>query len=88
PFESAFKTPAGALLDPVTVAGATVVARVVEHSEADMSLLVEVQDQILESLLEARVMAKLTKQGVVTVHDDAIKRIAAGYRGVVTDPAP
>jgi hypothetical protein len=89
-FDDAFKSPAGAVLNPVPMPDATVVAKVAQHAEADMSKLPEERGRIVESLkgdrarerntiFEIGLVERLTKDGVVKLHPDVVTRIIASF---------
>jgi peptidyl-prolyl cis-trans isomerase D len=91
-FDGAFKSPAGTILEPVTMPEGMVVAKVTERADADMSKLPEQRIQIRDSIktdkardrntmFETGLVDQLTKQGVVKVHSEVINRIVASYRG-------
>jgi hypothetical protein len=88
----AFKQPAGTILTPIPMPEATVVVKVVQHVDADMSKLPEQRDTIRESIktekvrdrntmFEAGVVDQLTKEGVIKMHPDVVTRIVASFRG-------
>jgi len=88
----AFKDPVGAVLDPITMPDATVVVKVAQHLSADMSKLPEQRVQIRETLkgekarernamFETGLVDELTRQGVVKMHPDVVKRIIESFRG-------
>lgn len=90
-FGSAFTSPDGAVIGPVLMPNATIVAKVVAHVPADMSKLPEQRNQIRddikaekgrdrESLFEAGLRDMLIRQGKIKVHQDVLQRIVAGYR--------
>jgi len=89
-FDEAFTSPAGTVLNPVPMPEATVVAKVVQHADADMSKLAENRGQIVESLkgdkarerntiFEAGLLAELQRKGVVKLHPDVVARIVASF---------
>jgi peptidyl-prolyl cis-trans isomerase D len=89
-FDDAFKSPAGAVLNPVPMPDATVVAKVAQHAEADMSKLPEERGRIVESLkgdrarerntiFEIGLVERLTKDGVVKLHPDVVTRIIGSF---------
>jgi peptidyl-prolyl cis-trans isomerase D len=89
-FDDAFNNAVGAVLNPVPMPEATVVAKVAGHVDADMSKLPEQRAQIVESLkgdkarerntiFEAGLVAELERQGVVKVHRDVIQRIVSSF---------
>ena len=90
-FEQAFKAAAGTVLSPVPMPEATVVAKVVQHADADMSKLPETRAQIIESLkgdkarerntiFETGLVEELERQGVVKLHPDVVTRIISSFR--------
>jgi peptidyl-prolyl cis-trans isomerase D len=91
-FDLAFNSPVGTVLEPVPMPDATVVARVAQRADADLSKLAEQRDQIREKLkgdkarerstmFENGLVDALTRQGVVKMHQDAITRLIASFRG-------
>jgi hypothetical protein len=89
-FDEAFTNPGGTVLNPVPMPEATVVAKVVQHADADMSKLAENRGQIVESLkgdkarerntiFEAGLLAELQRKGVVKLHPDVVARIVASF---------
>jgi len=89
--EDAFKSPDGTFLRPIPMADQTVVVKVVEHLPVDMSKLAEdratIRDKIKSDkarqradLFENGLVETLTHQGVVKLHEEAIKRLLASYR--------
>jgi peptidyl-prolyl cis-trans isomerase D len=90
-FQNAFTSADGAILGPILMPEATLVAKVVAHVPADMSKLPEQRVQIRDdiksqkgrdrnSLFEAGLRDQLIKQGKIKIHQDAIQRIIANYR--------
>jgi peptidyl-prolyl cis-trans isomerase D len=90
-FDDAFKVPAGSVLSPVPMPEGTVVAKVGQHIDADMSKLAEQRDAIRESIkgdrarerntiFESGLVEELTKQGVVKVHAEVVMRILTSFR--------
>jgi peptidyl-prolyl cis-trans isomerase D len=89
-FDDAFKDAVGAVLNPVPMPDATVVAKVVQHADGDLSKLPEQRGTIIESLkgdkarerntiFEAGLVAKLTQEGVVKLHPEVVQRIVASF---------
>jgi peptidyl-prolyl cis-trans isomerase D len=89
-FDVAFNDAVGAVLDPVPMPDATVVAKVVGRVDADISKLPGQRAQIVESLkgdkarerntiFEAGLVSELERKGVVKVNQDVIKRIVASF---------
>lgn len=88
--EEAFKSPAGTVMNPIPMGDGTLVAKVVQHVEPDMSKLAEQRDQIRESLkgerardrntmFETGLVDTLTKEGVIKLHPDVIARIISSF---------
>ncbi len=92
-FADAFAKPVGAVMGPVPAAGdATVVAKSVSKTPADMNLLVAQRANIVQELKQKKaaerrelfydsILASLIKSGKVKKHNDVIKRLIAAYRG-------
>jgi peptidyl-prolyl cis-trans isomerase D len=91
-FDDAFQDAAGAVLNPIPMPDATVVAKVAQHAGADMSKLPEQRVSIIDSLkgdkarerntiFEAGLVAKLTQEGVVKIHPEVVTRIISSFRG-------
>jgi len=87
----AFATPLGGVLGPLPIQGREIVAKVTEKSEADMAALPVEHDTILgqlkqkkaqdrNSLLMDGILAKLTSEGKVTVHQKEIQNMLASMR--------
>jgi peptidyl-prolyl cis-trans isomerase D len=90
-FEEAFKAAAGTVLNPVPMPEATVVAKVVQRVDADMSKLPEQRGQMIDSLkgdkarerntiFETGLVEELERQGVVKLHPDVVTRIISSFR--------
>jgi len=90
-FDEAFTLAAGAVLNPVPMPDATVVAKVVQRAEADMSKLPAERGTIVESLkgdkarerntiFEAGLVERLQHDGVVKLHPEVITRIVSSFR--------
>ena len=91
-FDDAFKNAVNTVLSPVPMPEATVVARVAQHTDADMSKLAEEHGKIRDSLkgdkarerstmFENGLVEALTKQGVIKMHPEVITRLVASFRG-------
>jgi peptidyl-prolyl cis-trans isomerase D len=91
-FEAAFDQPVGTVLNPIPMPDNTVVVKVTQHADADMSKLPEQRAQILDAVkterakerntvFETGVVDELTRRGIVKTHDDVVKRIIDSYRG-------
>jgi len=89
-FEEAFKVPAGMVLSHVAMPDATVVAKVVQHADADMSKLPEQRNEIRDSLktekarerntiFETGLVDELTRQGVIKMHPEVVTRIISSF---------
>jgi peptidyl-prolyl cis-trans isomerase D len=90
--QEGFARPDGTVFGPISTPDATVVAKVIQHVEPDMSKLPEqrvaIRDEIKSqkarnrnSLFEAGLRNALIKQGKIKIHQDVINRLIAGYRG-------
>jgi peptidyl-prolyl cis-trans isomerase D len=89
--EDAFNTPLGGVLGPTPIQGRNVVAKVTEKSDADMTALPVEHDSILAQLKQKKaqdrnalfmdgILAKLTSDGKVTVHQKEIQSMVASLR--------
>ena len=89
--EEAFSKPSGTVLGPVMIQGKDVVSLVVGRTEADMIGFVAEKDQILlgikkkkaadrNELVMDSILAKLTDEGKVKIHRDAIQRLLGQMR--------
>ena len=89
-FMDYFSQPDGAVIGPVLMPDATVVAKIVSHAAPDMAQFAAqrstVRDQIKSerardraNLFDAGVKADLIKAGKVKIHQDVIKRLLSGY---------
>jgi peptidyl-prolyl cis-trans isomerase D len=88
----AFDKPVGTIIGPLTVANnQTVVAKLVDRQEADMSKYPEQRDQIVlqlkgkraterQSLLQDSILTNLIQHGKVKKHQQVIDRLIAQYR--------
>jgi len=90
-FQAAFGSPDGAIIGPVLMPDATVVAKVVAHIAPDMTKLAAERDKIRDDiksqkgrdrnqLFEAGLREQLVQQGKIKIHNDVIQRIVANYR--------
>ena len=88
----AFEKPAGAVIGPISIGGQTILAKVVEKAEPDMSKLPDQRETIVQSLKSKKaeergqlfqdsVMNKLVEEGKVKIHKDVMNRLIARYRG-------
>jgi peptidyl-prolyl cis-trans isomerase D len=90
--QEGFKAQPGSILGPISTPDATVVAKVVSKSGADLAKFAEERNKIREDLknqkgrdramlFEAGLTDALIKQGKVKKHQDVINRLIAQYRG-------
>jgi peptidyl-prolyl cis-trans isomerase D len=90
--QEGFTRPDGTVFGPISTPDGTVVAKVVQHVEPDLSKLPEqrvaLRDEIKSqkardrnSLFEAGLRDALIKQGKIKIHQDVVNRLIAGYRG-------
>ncbi len=90
--QQGFGMPDGSVFGPVATPDSTVVAKVIGHSQADMSKMaaerVKIRDEIKtrkardrEGLFEAGLRDTLIKQGKIKIHQEVINRLIAQYRG-------
>jgi peptidyl-prolyl cis-trans isomerase D len=88
--QDAFERPDGAVIGPIPMPDATVVARVVEHIPADMAKLADERATLREeikkqksadrnSLFGEGVRQLLIRQGKIKVHEAVMKRLIASY---------
>jgi peptidyl-prolyl cis-trans isomerase D len=90
--QEGFTRPDGAVFGPISTPDGTVVAKVIQHADPDLSKLPEqrvaLRDEIKSqkardrnSLFEAGLRDALIKQGKIKIHQDVINRLLASYRG-------
>jgi peptidyl-prolyl cis-trans isomerase D len=90
--QEGFARPDGTVIGPISTPDATVVAKVLQHVEPDLSKLPEQRVTLLDelksqkardrnSLFEAGLRDALVKQGKIKIHQDVINRLLAGFRG-------
>jgi peptidyl-prolyl cis-trans isomerase D len=90
--QEGFTRPDGAVFGPISTPDGPVVAKVLQHTDPDLSKLpeqrVSLRDEIKSqkardrnSLFEAGLREVLVKQGKIKIHQDVINRLLAGYRG-------
>ena len=90
--QEGFTRPDGTVFGPISTPDGTVVAKVLQHVDPDMSKLPEqrvtLRDEIKSqkardrnSLFEAGLRDALIKQGKIKIHQDVINRLLASYRG-------
>ena len=89
-FRQAYKKPVGTVIGPVTAMDRTVVAKVVDKQEPDMSQLAAQRDQLVEDikkqkaqirdqLFEDGVVTRLVEEGKVKINQRAIDHLVAAY---------
>lgn len=87
----AFDKPVGTQIGPLNVGTQTVVAKIVDKTQADMSKLAEQRDTIVtqlkskrrnerQALLRDSILTMLIQQGKVKIHKDVVNRLVARYR--------
>jgi peptidyl-prolyl cis-trans isomerase D len=87
-----FEKPAGAIFGPMTAANQTVVGKIVERQDIDLSKFAQEREQIVlqlksrkaadrVSLLRDSVLADLIQRGKVKKHQQVIDRLISQYRG-------
>jgi peptidyl-prolyl cis-trans isomerase D len=90
--QEGFTRPDGTVFGPISTPDATVVAKVLQHADPDLSKLPEqrvaLRDEIKgqkgrdrNSLFETGLRDALIKQGKIKIHQDVINRLLASYRG-------
>ena len=90
--QEGFKLPDGSLFGPVPTPDSTIVAKVISHTQPDMSKLAEqrtaIRDELKgqkgrdrEALFESSLREALIKQGKIKIHQDVINRLITQYRG-------
>jgi peptidyl-prolyl cis-trans isomerase D len=86
-----FDKPLGTVIGPINGATQTVVAKIVDRQQADMSKLASERDNIVltlkgkktaerQALLRDSIVSMLIQQGKVKMHRDVINRLIARYR--------
>jgi peptidyl-prolyl cis-trans isomerase D len=89
--EEAFSAPSGAVLGPLVVQARTVVAKVTEKADADLTALPVEHDALLAQLKQKKaqdrntllmdgILAKLTSEGKVVVNQKEIQNMVAALR--------
>jgi peptidyl-prolyl cis-trans isomerase D len=89
-FSDSFSQPDGTVLAPIALSDGSVVAKIVSHTPADMSLFAAqrstIRDQLKSqkardraTLFDEGVKADLIKSGKVKIHEDVIKRLVSSY---------
>jgi peptidyl-prolyl cis-trans isomerase D len=87
-----FNKPAGTIFGPLPAGAQTVVGKVADHQDADMSKFPQERDSIIEqlkgkeksyriTLLEDSILTDLIQRGKVKKHQAVIDRLKAQYRG-------
>jgi peptidyl-prolyl cis-trans isomerase D len=90
--QEGFTRPDGTVFGPISTPDGPVVAKVIAHTDPDLSKLPEqrvaLRDEIKSqkardrnALFEAGLREALVKQGKIKIHQDVINRLLAGYRG-------
>jgi hypothetical protein len=90
--QEGFTRPDGAVFGPIATPDATVVAKLLQHADPDLSKLPEqratLRDEIKgqkardrNSLFETGLRDALIKQGKIKIHQQVINRLLASYRG-------
>ena len=90
--QEAFDRPDGSVFGPVSTTDATVVGKVIEHVQPDLSKLpaerASIRDELKSqkgrdrnTLFQEGLRKELVKQGKIKYHDDVIKRLLASYVG-------
>jgi hypothetical protein len=93
--QEGFSRPDGTVFGPISTPDGTVVAKLLQHADPDLSKLPEqratLRDEIKSqkardrnSLFEAGLRDALIKQGKIKIHQDVINRLLASYRGSPT----
>ncbi len=91
-FTEAFYKPVGTVLDPVSMADGTVIAKVTQHVDADLSQLPAQRDSIRDelktekarernTLFETGLVDQLTRKGVIKMYPEVMTRIVSSFRG-------
>ena len=87
----AFEKPVGGTIGPLNLGSQTIVAKVVEKVEPDMSKLAEQRDTLVQQikskkadersqLFQDGVVTKLVQEGKIKIHKDVMDRLIARYR--------
>jgi peptidyl-prolyl cis-trans isomerase D len=87
----AFDKPVGSVIGPINAGSQTVVAKIADRQQADMTKLAQERDAIVlalkgkktaerQALLRDSVLATLIQQGKIKKHQDVINRLIARYR--------
>ena len=87
----AFGKPVGGTIGPLNMGSQTIVAKVVERTDADMTKLAEQRDTIVQQLKSKKaeerselfqdsVVTKLLQEGKIKIHKDVMDRLIARYR--------
>ncbi len=90
--QEAFRDPDGTVFGPIPTPDATLVAKVVSHTEPDMVKLAEqrntIRDELksqkareMDGLFEAGLRETLMRQGKIKIHSDVLKRMITSYTG-------
>lgn len=90
--QEAFRDPDGTVFGPIPTPDATLVAKVVSHTQPDMSKLAEQRNAIrddlksqkareMDGLFESGLRDALIRQGKIKIYPDVIKRMISSYTG-------
>jgi peptidyl-prolyl cis-trans isomerase D len=89
--EDAFSKPAGTVMGPLMIQGKDIVYKIVGRTEANMANFAAERDQLLNAIKQRKakdeydllmdsILTKLTDEGKVKVHRDAIQKLIGTYR--------
>ena len=89
--QDAFTRPDGSIIGPIATPDGTVIAKVVEHIQPDMSKLAAERSTIRDelksqkardrnSLFEAGVRDELARQGKIKIYQDVVNRLITNYK--------
>ncbi len=90
-FGDVFTKPVGAIAGPISAGGQTVVAKLIEKTEADMKDFAVQRDNIIANLkakkleeqrilFQDSIMTKLLQEGKIKFHKDVVDRITSRYQ--------
>ena len=89
--EDAFTKPAGTVMGPLMIQGKDIVYKIIGRTEANMANFPAERDQLLNAIKQKKakdqydllmdsILTKLTDEGKVKVHRDAIQKLIGTYR--------
>jgi peptidyl-prolyl cis-trans isomerase D len=89
--EDAFSKPAGTVMGPLMIQGKDIVYKIIGRTEANMANFASERDQLLNAIKQKKakdqydllmdsILTKLTDEGKVKVHRDAIQKLIGTYR--------